>query len=87
MCTCLYVLRLQDDCWYVGTTEVPNARLKQHQEGKGSEWTKVHPVVGDFYSIQALQMSTIEARLEEDKRVKVLMQQYGIQEFQKKRKN
>ena len=75
----LYTLRLQDNCWYVGTTGVPPARLRQHREGEGSEWTRAHPVLGGFQSLKKLQTSDVEARFEEDKQVKVLMNQYGIE--------
>lgn len=39
---CTYVLKLEDDCWYVGCTNYLNNRLKQHWSSNGSEWTKLH---------------------------------------------
>lgn len=40
----VYTLRLRNGCWYVGYTALPVAeRIRQHIEGKGSEWTKLHP--------------------------------------------
>lgn len=38
----VYILKLEDDCWYVGTTSNMNYRLAQHNFGQGSKWTRVH---------------------------------------------
>lgn len=42
MCPCVYVLELEDDCWYVGITHNLNFRLAQHMAGGGARWTKLH---------------------------------------------
>ena len=39
----VYVLKLDDECWYVGKTHSLNHRLAQHFAGQGSKWTKLHP--------------------------------------------
>ena len=38
----VYVLKCEDDCWYVGVSSNLNARLAQHFEGTGSVWTRLH---------------------------------------------
>jgi len=38
----VYVLRLQDDFYYVGTTENLSKRLHDHFHGQGSAWTQLH---------------------------------------------
>lgn len=75
----LYVLRLQHDKWYVGTTTSPEARFQEHKNGSGSEWTAQHLPVGDqFHKIIQLNCSSQEARFKEDAEVKLVMSQYGI---------
>lgn len=39
----VYVLRCQDDTFYVGITYHFNFRMSQHWSGNGSRWTKLHP--------------------------------------------
>lgn len=38
----LYVLKLVDDCWYVGMSYNLNNRLSQHMFGRGAKFTKLH---------------------------------------------
>lgn len=38
----LYVLKLADDCWYVGLTRNLPRRFEQHKSGKGARLTKAH---------------------------------------------
>lgn len=39
---CVYVLILEDECWYVGITFNLNMRLGQHWAGNGAKWTRLH---------------------------------------------
>ena len=63
----LYVLKLEDDCWYIGMSYNPDKRFIQHSKGKGAKWTSVHPPIkiieikatGKYIQDQA-------ARLEDD---------------------
>jgi predicted GIY-YIG superfamily endonuclease len=42
----IYVLQLQGENWYVGTTSNDLAcRLDQHASGFGAAWTRAHPPV------------------------------------------
>lgn len=79
----LYTLRLQDDCWYVGTTAAPPTRLQAHIGGQGAEWTRVHPVLNGFHSLKLLDTGNdantmADARLQEDLQVKRLMHVHGL---------
>lgn len=38
----LYVLELEDDCYYIGISSNLNYRLAQHESGGGSKWVKLH---------------------------------------------
>ena len=42
----VYVLELEDNCYYVGVSSNLNVRLGQHLEGNGAIWTKLHKVIG-----------------------------------------
>jgi predicted GIY-YIG superfamily endonuclease len=41
----VYVLLLKDNHFYVGQSQNVKRRLEEHVEGKGSAWTKLHPVI------------------------------------------
>lgn len=41
----LYVLKLENDCYYIGMSHNLNNRLSQHIQGKGSKWTKINKFV------------------------------------------
>ena len=45
----VYVIELQDCCYYVGKTDNLQRRLEEHQQGKGSKWTRRHPFVRHCY--------------------------------------
>lgn len=38
----LYVLKLEDNCWYVGITTNIDRRFRQHLKGEGARWTAFH---------------------------------------------
>lgn len=42
VCPLIYVLALEDDCYYVGITHNLNLRYAQHLAGDGAKWTKEH---------------------------------------------
>jgi len=41
----VYVLKLEDECYYVGITMNLNQRLAQHWTGQGAKWTRLHKPV------------------------------------------
>lgn len=77
MRTYLYVLKLRDNCYYVGSTKDPSNRFKQHQSGIGAAWTKEHPPVGGK-EILLKPVNGVMVGLEEDKLVKEMMIKYGV---------
>lgn len=68
----VYVLKLKENKYYVGSTKNIERRYKEHQSGTGSEWTKKYPPVKLMYT------KPISSTLEEDLETKVLMEKYGI---------
>tara|TARA_B100001287_G_scaffold261062_1_gene249738 strand:- start:292 stop:741 length:450 start_codon:yes stop_codon:yes gene_type:complete len=76
--TYLYVLKLKDNCYYVGSTKDPSKRFKQHQSGIGAAWTSLHPPVGE----KEIMLKTVNGwemvGFEEDKLVKELMIKHGV---------
>jgi predicted GIY-YIG superfamily endonuclease len=45
VCPLIYVLKCEDDCYYVGITYNFNLRLAQHLNGSGANWTRLHKPV------------------------------------------
>ena len=43
--TVTYVLKLEDNKWYIGKSMSLKKRLKQHWSGKGARWTAKHKPV------------------------------------------
>ncbi len=41
----VYVLRLEAGKFYVGQSMYPEERIKEHFNGKGSEWTRRYPPI------------------------------------------
>ena len=41
----VYVLELENGCWYVGCSSSLTHRLKQHKAGLGAAWTKINPML------------------------------------------
>lgn len=68
----LYVLRLEHDCYYVGTTTNLKYRLEQHRNGQGSVWTKKHKMLATVKVVENV------GNFDEDKYVKIYMAEYGI---------
>jgi len=72
----VYTLALQDDCYYVGTTTKDvKTRFKEHENGQGSAWTRLHPPIRVE---NVITYSGDWPRLEEDKRVCELMITHGM---------
>mmetsp|Transcript_6178 Transcript_6178/g.9150 ORF Transcript_6178/g.9150 Transcript_6178/m.9150 type:complete len:240 (-) Transcript_6178:386-1105(-) len=77
----LYTLKLQNDCWYVGTTKDPSRRLQEHYKGRGAEWTRVHTPIelSTEYPLSEIKSENqAVCRLDEDKQVKLIMLDKGV---------
>jgi predicted GIY-YIG superfamily endonuclease len=76
MVTYLYVLKLRDSCYYVGSTSNLEDRLKQHQNGEGAQWTRLHGFI-DVY--QTTPFDTLQQALDsETRRAAELMLIHGV---------
>ena len=69
----IYVLGLEHNKIYVGKSNNVNKRIKQHMEGQGSGWTKLHKPIAPFEIIDNAD------KYDEDKYVKKYMEKYGIE--------
>jgi predicted GIY-YIG superfamily endonuclease len=60
----LYVLRLKQNKWYVGSTCNLEERLQQHKSGHGAAWTQKYPMVALFskQEISPEQIRTMETQ-------------------------
>ena len=70
--TNIYILQLSSQKWYVGKTEQVAARVQEHFNGEGSEWTRRHPPVRLVISYPNCDS------FDEDKYTKQYMSKYGI---------
>lgn len=69
---CVYILKLEDDCWYIGITHDLNKRLGQHWSGEGAKWTKLHKPISVERVIFPADGDTIE-----NDTTKEYMEKYG----------
>lgn len=58
----IYVLNLEDDCYYVGITMDLNKRLSQHWSGKGAKWTMLHKPV----SVEKIIFPVLDSKMENE---------------------
>jgi predicted GIY-YIG superfamily endonuclease len=76
----LYVLKLEDDMYYIGvTSKTPEARMQQHVQGfAGASWTKLHKPVSILDRKDLGLMRYKDAEKYEAKVVRAYMKKYGI---------
>ena len=78
----LYVLKLEDGCWYVGTSRNPLKRALNHSVGKGAAWTKMHapltPVKDNIVITELGNISVKAAELKEDLVTEEMQNAYGL---------
>jgi predicted GIY-YIG superfamily endonuclease len=75
----LYVLELEDGCYYVGLTSDLEHRFKQHNAGEGADWTKLHRPRRILHTICTGTRDAREAVKIEDAVTVTLMHQHGIE--------
>lgn len=68
----LYVLFLEHNKYYIGTTYDLINRTNDHKEGNGSEWTKMYKYIKTVEIVRDVD------DFDEDKYVKIYMAKYGI---------
>ena len=73
----VYVIALEDGCYYVGQTENLKRRLKEHAAGgaMASEWTKLHRPIEP---VEAIVEHVVETVFDEDTVTKMCMREFGI---------
>ena len=78
----LYVLELEDGCWYCGHTQDPLKRMHDHAMGWGSAWCKLHkpltPVDAHFTKWEIPDMGERERDDLEDMLCETLQVKYGL---------
>ena len=72
MTTNIYILELQDGCYYVGKSDNPIKRFQEHLNGSGSAWTRKH------HPVKLLETIQNASAFDEDKYTKIYMSKYGI---------
>jgi predicted GIY-YIG superfamily endonuclease len=72
MTNMIYILALEDNCFYVGRTENLPKRIRDHFSGRGAAWTKVHRPIGVVKTIRCRHNE------EEDMWTKKMMGQYSV---------
>lgn len=75
----LYVLRLEDGCFYVGQSRKENLqhRLRKHFSGTGSAWTRLHPPIEIVEQIDMV-LDYRGGELQENQKVIEYMKRYGV---------
>lgn len=71
--TCIYVLRLESGKYYVGRSDNPNQRFRQHVAGNGSAWTR------KYRPIEITETVPNSSPFDEDRYVKEYIAIYGVQ--------
>jgi cellular nucleic acid-binding protein len=70
----IYTLELENGKYYVGKTNDLSARLSEHFNGNGSEWTRMHKVL-NVYSAKKVPSS--ESSAEETRQTSEMMLRFG----------
>jgi hypothetical protein len=60
----LYVLKLENDKYYIGSTYNLNFRYAQHCQGRGAKWTKLNKPIGIIEVITNIQTTENELTLQ-----------------------
>jgi hypothetical protein len=71
--TTVYILRLEGGRYYVGRSDNPDARFRQHVAGNGSAWTRKYP------PIKMVKKIPNSSPYDEDRYVKEYIATYGVQ--------
>jgi hypothetical protein len=69
----IYVLKLEQQKYYIGKTTNPCFRIDRHFNGDGAQWTKV------YKPIKLVEMIPNCDDYDEDKYTKIYMDKYGIE--------
>lgn len=75
----IYILELEHGCFYVGQTNRIKTRMRTHEEGLGSRWTKLHKPVATVMQLQLDTGSPVDAMAHENYWTWHTMRQHGWQ--------
>jgi predicted GIY-YIG superfamily endonuclease len=76
----LYVISLDDECFYIGSTKYkPDSRIEQHGGKDGSAWARAHRPTGRSMSINARTSDEDGAKARENCLTWLYMHRYGWQ--------
>lgn len=73
----LYVLALEDDCFYVGQAQDPEKRIRAHFAGKGASWTRLHKPLAVLLREDTGETDPKVAEKAENNQVLHLMRKHG----------
>lgn len=75
----VYVLRLSDECFYIGQSRADciEKRIKKHFKGKGSAWTKLHSPIEVVEQFEVYG-SYRDGELQENEKTIEYMRRYGL---------
>jgi len=73
----LYVLALEDGCYYVGQSADPMVRMEAHMQGKGAAWTKAHRPISLLERRPAESKNWKHAEEIENQLTRMMMRKYG----------
>ena len=68
----IYILKLENNKYYVGKSADPHKRFQEHIKGNGSTWTQKYKPIKIIKTIEST------SAFDEDKYVKEYMSKYGI---------
>lgn len=73
----LYVLELEDGCYYVGCTRWPDKRLANHMAGTGALWTQKHKPIRRIELVNTFITNKRTVQLMEDQLTIKYAEKYG----------
>ena len=76
----IYILPLEDGYYYVGSTTRLDKRFKEHVQGTGAAWTKLHPPLGKelMQTWEIPNMSLFQVEQMEDVLTVAMQKKYGL---------
>ncbi|MBD2303683.1 GIY-YIG nuclease family protein [Nostoc sp. FACHB-190] len=75
----IYVLQLENDCYYIGQSINVERRLEEHRQGQGASFTKLNPVRNLIEVFVTETNKLIEAEVYEDFFVMKYIEQHGAE--------
>lgn len=75
----IYVLRLENGCYYVGQSINVERRLEEHRQGKGANFTKLNPVLSLIEVLKTETKRMIVGEVYEDFFVMKYIEKYGAE--------